>query len=87
MNYRKKPVEVEARYFDGTNANELIAWAHKDLNPAMNSIITETNGGIIVRTLEGSLFVPAHYWIIKGIAGEFYGCKPNIFEQTYEVVQ
>jgi hypothetical protein len=89
--YRKKAVEIEAIQWDGVNINEIKEFV-KD-----NAIIEDKIGGsdngenylqryikIIIKTLEGDLIVKTGDWIIKGIKGEFYPCKPDIFEAIYE---
>lgn len=44
----------------------------------------ETEKGILIHTLEGNVLASPSDWIIRGVAGEFYPCKPEIFEATYE---
>ena len=86
--FRKKPVEIEAFRLDDNceNSGEIILWAHQGLPAIANSIITEEHRGLMIRTLEGYLHASPGDWIIKGVKGEFYPCKPDIFEQTYERV-
>ena len=87
MKYRKKPIVVEAIKFDGSNGDEIIRWAHKDLPKEANSIITLwPRPSLNIRTLEGGMTASPGDWVIKGIKGEFYPCKPDIFEATYEKV-
>ena len=76
--FRKKPVEIEARQYTrvGWEAEEVAAWCGGDQN----------DDGVIIRTLEGDHLGEYGDWIIKGVAGEFYPCKPDIFEATYEAV-
>ena len=78
-NFRKKPVIIEARLLevDSTNQQEIIDWCggRKGLD-----------GSVIIDTLEGSMWAVSGDWIIKGVQGEFYPCKPDIFEKTYEEV-
>lgn len=77
MRYRKKPIIIEAiQYKYSVNETECEIFC---------SIIkyTET-GGMIIPTLEGDHLVNPDDFIIKGVAGEFYPCKPDIFETTYE---
>lgn len=76
--YKKKPVVVKAVQFDGMNWNEIEEFCGGDAKLL--------NGGIVVATLEGALHASLHDWIIKGVKGEFYPCKPDIFEKTYEAV-
>lgn len=82
MKFRKKPVVIEAKQFglvDGSAA-EIIEWAH----PLQ---IRLTSEGLVIPTLEGRMTADRGDWIIKGIKGEFYPCKPDIFEATYEKVE
>lgn len=88
-NFRKKPVVIEARQYTGGNDYEIISWAHQGLHAMHNAIIAQSPGGLSVRTLEDRDNIPSHFaspgdWIIKGVKGEFYPCKPDIFEATYE---
>ena len=86
---RKKPVTVEAMRYTGDNSAEVIVWAHQGLHPLNNAIVTLSHSGLRIRTLEDKDGVAAHYaspgdWIIRGVQGEFYPCKPDIFEATYD---
>ena len=78
--YRKKPVVIDAMQYDGSNYYELRDWTNQPL-PA-----TKKNGQFILKTLEGEHIASLGDYIIKGIAGEFYPCKPDIFDKTYEEV-
>jgi hypothetical protein len=92
--YRKRPVEIEAAQWDGTEkqAVELIAWMggagrfvpydrvnSQDFRPELHVLTLEDgrNGAAQHVASPGD-------WIIKGVKGEFYPCKPDVFEQTYE---
>lgn len=87
MNYRKKPVVIEAMPFnDAASAISIIQWAHQGLHPAANAVILYDGFGLSVRTLEGTMHAAPGDWIIKGVKNEFYSCKPDIFEATYEPV-
>lgn len=77
--FRKKPVVIEAVRYDGTNAAEIIAFA------APKAIINY-NVTLHIVTLEGDMLVSIGDWVIKGIKGEFYPCKPDVFEKTYDEV-
>jgi len=79
MRYRKKPVVIEAVQWSGSNWHQVLEFAGRD------NIYT-TGSDVFVRTLEGDLKASPEDWIIKGIQGEFYPCKPDIFEATYEEV-
>jgi hypothetical protein len=80
MKYRKKPIEVEAFRWNGTaeSHNWLREWTNGKVN-----LVTE--GRLQVLTLEGAIYASVGDWIIKGIQGEFYPCKPDIFKKTYEL--
>lgn len=86
MKYRKKPVVIDAIKFDGENHGDVIAWAHAGFPPEANAIITCAGNGLQIRTLEGPLHASVGDWIIKGVKDEFYPCKSDIFEATYEPV-
>lgn len=87
MKIRKKPVVVEAERWTGDNLYELQRWAHAGLPPEANSIITHDGHALRVRTLEGPLMASIGDWIIQGVKGEFYPCKPDIFSATYEPIE
>jgi len=86
MKFRKKPVMIEAIRWDGTNLGELQAWGC----PA--TPLPSAGDGLIIGTCEdGPNHEAVHVadmgdWIIRGIKGEFYPCKPDIFAATYEPV-
>jgi len=85
MKYRKKPVVIEAMQLPSTNdhiSEELKNW----LVEAGDDVWFGVNVAYI-RTLEGVMAGNPGDWIIKGVKGEFYPCKPDIFELTYEVVE
>jgi len=90
---RKKPVEVEAVQFNGHNHSEITDFMGCVCgfgNPVKdNCRYDHSRAGpelIVIRTLEGDHRAVRGDWIIKGVAGEFYPCKPDIFEATYEAV-
>jgi hypothetical protein len=78
MKYRKKPIVIEAVCWRGFNSAELIAFM---------GVVSFTGGKPTISTLEGELTVSIGDWIIKGVKGEYYPCKPDIFEATYELVE
>lgn len=80
MKFRKKPVVIEAeRYIGGEESQDKIA----DFMQCNIAVLGES---IIIRTLEGEMEARPGDWIIKGVNGEFYPCKPDIFDKTYEAV-
>ena len=86
MQYRKKPVVIEAVQWNGkyTSPGEWPDW----FNEACKSgVITEASAGSIwIKTLEGGHIGSIGDMIIRGVQGELYPCKPDIFEKTYELV-
>ena len=90
MKYRKKPVVVEAFQFDGDfsdrNGNYYVPeWAVKGLKREYFTF--DYSGELYIYTLEGKMLVSVGDYIIKGIQGEFYPCKPDIFHKTYELAE
>ena len=83
--YRKKPVVIEAvQFFDDNDViYELSQFI--DNQPTRVSYEDPENPKLIVETLEGELTASIGDYIIKGVNGEFYPCKPDIFEKTYEL--
>ena len=77
--YRKKPVVIEAMQYtrNGLQAEQVAKWCGGEQTDEY---------GLVIATLEGRMRADYGDWIIKGIKGEFYPCKPDIFEQTYEKV-
>lgn len=91
MKYRKKPIVVEAMQFtDKKSSDEIIQWANGNAdylyNINKNSAFADTNK-IVCGTLEGVMYASKGDWIIKGVNGEFYPCKDDIFQKTYEEVE
>ncbi|WP_421000035.1 hypothetical protein ACOJIU_12620 [Carnobacterium maltaromaticum] len=86
--YRKKPVVIEAFKYDGdfkksTREYYVPDWAISNLEAGILSF--EGQGDLFINTLEGKMFVSVGDYIIQGVQGELYPCKPDIFEQTYEL--
>lgn len=82
--YKKKPVIIEAIQFNGWNFGEIYDWMRGASNGIYPSMYEET---MVIKTLEGDMTASVGDYIIKGVNGEFYPCKPDIFEQTYEEVE
>lgn len=80
MTYRKKPVEIEAFQF---GKDEFPIWFHDKVQRGDISI---KDNCAYIKTLEGTMKADKGDFIIKGIKGEIYPCKADIFEQTYERV-
>lgn len=80
--YIKKPVIVEAMElkYSVTSQQEIIDWSNGVIKKGLD-------GGLIIPTLEGNMRANTGAYIIKGVNGEFYPCKADIFEKTYEEVK
>lgn len=81
--YRKVPVVIEAVKWTGDNFYEIMTWADK--NKSLSDIGRDKDT-LAIRTPEGIMTASLGDYIIKGVKGEFYPCKPDIFEATYEQV-
>ncbi len=79
--YRKKPVVIEAVEFTDESFEECVRFLGHSVD------LDVRKEAIIIQTLEGPLNASLGDWIIKGVKGEFYPCKPDIFEQTYDKVE
>lgn len=79
--FRKKPVEVEAVQFTGDNADEIGRFA------GLAAGVFGRDHHLQIKTLEGNMTVSPGDWVIRGVKGEFYPCKPDIFAETYEEVR
>ncbi len=89
----KKPVEIEAWHWTGAEpSHEFLAWIDPASLPSDGVHVgsgvgyTPTLGTLDIPTLEGTMTASPGDWIIRGVKGEFYPCKPDIFEATYEPV-
>lgn len=83
--FRKKPVMIEARqFFNDGSSYELIYWINEGQHAIGREFARWHNNEIIVPTLEGQHIASPGDWIIRGVAGEHYPCKPEIFSATYE---
>lgn len=84
--FRKKPVEVEA-YQLGNDYDEDLAIVDWCGGRAVGEGDGYPLGAMVaIRTLEGEMVASAGDWVIRDVQGEFYPCKPDIFEATYEEV-
>lgn len=77
--YRKRPIVIEAIQYDGFHTGELHEFCE-------GTFYEPVNGNPFIETLEGNMEVSKGDYIIKGVNGEFYPCKPDIFFKTYEPV-
>lgn len=83
--FRKKPVEIEAMQLAGArSAAEIVAWAEGH-GVTIESFLDEDDcSALRIPTMEGVMTASLEDWIIRGVKGEFYPCKPDIFEATYD---
>lgn len=79
MKFRKKPIVIEAAQWDGENFSSIAELAING-----SRIVKKEKTSLFIKTLEGTMEARKGDWIIKGINGEVYPCKPDIFEKTYE---
>jgi hypothetical protein len=100
MKFRKKPIVIDAVQLRWDNWNEMCDFASvgkrsdgkttgcyvADDGTALPDDKTSEIIGLVIPTLEGVMLARQGDWIIKGVQGELYPCKPDIFEQTYEAV-
>ena len=93
--YRKKPIEVEAIQYTGDNGQEIADFMHVPVPELQTHVdaVLRTDGDyrkynhIYINTPEGTITANCGDYIIKGVKGEFYPCKPDIFDETYEVIE
>ena len=84
--YKKKPVVIEALQFTRNNWDEVVAFTDGKATNLNKSLILEDKYLCNIDTLEGVMTATEGDYIIKGVFGEFYPHKPDIFEQVYEEV-
>lgn len=79
--YRKKPVVIEAMQFTGDNIDAIWEWvgAGSVYGP------TEESASARVETTEGPMEMAPGWWLIRGVEGELYPCKPSVFDATYDL--
>ena len=77
--YRKKPVVIEAIQWIGNNLSEI--------DNFIGRTVDNKETTLVIHTLEGDMEASIGDYIIKGVNGEFYPCKPDIFDKTYEEVK
>lgn len=86
MQFRKKPVVIEALQFTGENWSDVLAWMGGRGHYYCPDAFTEDGPApvIAIDTLEGQMRADVNDWIIRGVKGELYPCKPDIFAATYD---
>lgn len=83
MKYRKLPVVIDAMQFTNENKETVFHWITCNHYAELDG----PDEVIKIETLEGDMIVRKGDWVIRGVNGEFYPCKPDIFEKTYEKVE
>lgn len=84
IKFRKKPVVIEAMQFTEDNKNQVFNWITGNCCPAWDA---NGNPALKIETLEGDMIAQLGDWIIKGVKNEFYPCKADIFDATYEAAE
>ena len=92
MKYKTKPCEIDAIQWNGRNLEEIKDFVGDSLVYNICDTAWEVGKGIphvnmIIKTLEGNMFASVGDYIIKGLRGEFYPCKPDVFEKKYEPIE
>ena len=94
MKYRKKPIVIEAIIWNGNNLKEVMNFINSEFRyEPLTEYITKKftystiDNDLKIVTLEGLMKASIGDYIIKGVNGEYYPCKPDIFEKTYEKVE
>lgn len=77
MRYKTKPCEIEAVQWTGENLTDILRFAN-------TQNIDITSGVLIIKTLEGDMVASTGDYIIRGLRGEYYPCKPDVFHAKYE---
>lgn len=86
MKFRKRPVVIEAMQLTAENLSEVCEWVGGEAD-VMTPYTEPAPQWLLIPTLEGNMKGSIGDWIIQGVHGEFYPCKPEIFEATYEPVE
>ena len=81
--YIKKPIPVAAVQWTGNNFKEILEF----MEGCGHCPIVKMNNDLIISTLEGEMSCPIDSYVLRGPAGEFYPCRRDIFEETYEEVK
>lgn len=82
--YKKKPVVIEAVQWNGKNINEIKDFGGEDIDVKVTKSIFELVSSVTIHTLKGDIIASVGDYIIKGASGEYYLCKPELFNEIYE---
>jgi hypothetical protein len=88
--FRKKPVVIDAVQFTGQNLDEVMDFMVPAV-PMIRSALSDSDEddniqSLGINTLEGTMTADINDWIIRGVKGEYYPCKPDVFAATYDPV-
>jgi hypothetical protein len=84
--FRKKPVVIEAIRYTGGNRREIQDFTGQECRAEPDEKTNATGYPLVIKTLEGQHIASLGDWIIRGVKGEFYPCKPDVFAATYDTV-
>lgn len=80
--FKRKPIVYEAVQWTGENIEEISKFANSAQVSRMVGV-----SELVIETLGGNMIAEAGDWIIKGVKGEFYPCKPDVFQESYELAE
>ncbi len=85
--YRKKPVVIDAFRWEGADSSDWPIWFCQAIRDGIVTVLD--NGEAVIKTLEGEAVIVAEdrNWILRGVVGELYPCRQDVFEATYEPVE
>jgi hypothetical protein len=83
--FRKKPVTIDGIQYTGDNLGEVLQFVSQH-SKTKRKLWADEDGKLCIETLEGVMMASCNDWVIIGVVGEVYPCKPDIFEMTYEKV-
>lgn len=81
---RKKPIEIEFMQYTGSNEQELKKWGNGKVHISFNPF--NSTEELFVHTLEGIMSIDINDYVVRGVHGEFYAVKPDIFRKTYDIL-
>lgn len=87
MKYRKKPLVIDAIQWNGENLYDVLCFLNCEKIHEPENIRLNSKKEIEIYTLEGVMTAQVGDFIIEGVHGEFYPCKPDIFEASYDIVE
>ena len=89
MKFRKKPVVIEAIQYTKDNIHAVMDFVERLRNKDNSEymLYKAAENEYFIMTLEGNMKISKNDYLIQGVNGEFYPCKPDIFDKTYDIVQ